>query len=576
MANDTAVAITEGRRVFMRGLLWAGVLSAFINILQLAVPLYMLQTHDRVINSRSYDTLTMLTLLAMGALVTYGLLEYIRSSTFLVLGNRLIRQLNLPTLEAALGAAQQDGLGKASQALRDLSEVRGFITGNAVGAPMEAIWSPIFMGVLTLLHPLYGLVAFLSAVAVMALSIVADLLSKQTLKEANEAQVEATGRIAGALRQAEVIDAMGMLPAVARRWERAQRAAMLLLDSGTRRSKAVSALSRSVRYGMQIATIALGAILVIEGLVSPGTMVAASIIMGRVLQPFDSMIENWRQWRSADAAWGRIRETIEAWRPVRETTPLPLPDGPLVVEGLVYGVPGSPVALLKGVEFRLEPGQVLGVIGPSAAGKSTFARLLVGTLKPASGGVFLGGHNVYGWERGSFGRAVGYLPQSISLLDGTIRENIARMRDEDPALVIRAARLAGVHEMIGRLPLGYDTPVGDGRLTLSGGQKQRIALARALYGDPRLIVLDEPNANLDAEGEAALIRAITEMKALGSIVVMIAHRPSIMQAADTLLVLDKGQRWQFGPRAAIAGAVDRDGKVQPLRPAAAVPALKEA
>ncbi|WP_181704527.1 type I secretion system permease/ATPase [Chthonobacter rhizosphaerae] len=575
MGNDTLATINEGRRVFLRGLVWAGVVSAFINILQLAVPIYMLQTHDRVITSHSYDTLTMLTILTVGALVTYGALEYVRSSTFLVLGNRLIRQLNLPTLEAALGAAQQDGLGKATQALRDLSEVRGFITGNAVGAPMEAIWSPIFMAVLTLLHPLYGLVALISAVAVVALSLVADLLSKQVLKEANDAQLEATGRMAAALRQAEVIEAMGMLPAVGRRWEKAQRTAMGLMDVGTRRAKAVSALSRTVRYGMQVATIALGAILVIEGLVSPGAMVAASIIMGRVLQPFDNMIENWRSWRSAGSAWERIRDTLEAWRPNRETTPLPLPEGPLVVEGLVYGVPGNTVALLRGLEFRLEPGDVLGIIGPSAVGKSSLARLLVGTIKPNAGGIFLGGHNVYGWERGSFGRAVGYLPQSISLLDGTIRENIARMQDEDPALVIRAARLAGVHDMIGRLPLGYDTPVGDGRLTLSGGQKQRIALARALYGDPRLIVLDEPNANLDAEGEAALVRAIGEMSALGSIVVMIAHRPSIMQAANKLLVLEKNQRWQFGPRSSVAGAVDRDGKVQPLRPQA-VPPVKEA
>jgi ATP-binding cassette subfamily C protein len=255
------------------------------------------------------------------------------------------------------------------------------------------------------------------------------------------------------------------------------------------------------------------------------------------------------------AGWRRLRAALSEDLAVRQTMPTPFSKAELTVDRLVYAVPGTDVPIIKGVSFSLSPGEVLGVVGPSAAGKSTLARLLVGILKPTSGGVFLDGNNVYLWERASFGQVVGYLPQSVSLLDGTIRENIARMEESDPYKVLDAARLADVHDMIGRLPLGYDTPIGDGHLTLSGGQKQRVALARCLYNRPRLVVLDEPNANLDAIGERALIRAIEQMRADGAIVVMIAHRPTIMEVADKLLVLENGRITQFGPRTDVVASV---------------------
>ncbi|MDJ1159988.1 type I secretion system permease/ATPase [Chelatococcus sp. SYSU_G07232] len=548
--------IHGGQKAFFLGLLYAGVLSGVINLLQLTVPLFMLQVHDRVVNSQSLDTLVMLIIIAAVALVLFGVLDFVRALTFQVMGSALLRKLNLPVLQAAVSASLGRSGARASQAIRDLNDIRSFITGSAIGVPLEAIWCPIFLAVLFALHPIYGLVALVSATILVVLSLVSDLLTRRTLKRANEAAVDSLSEISASLRHAEAIEAMGMLPALARRWRAAQMRTLDLLDMGTRRGRAIASITRSCRYMMQIAALSAGAMLVIEQEVSPGSMVAASIIMGRLLLPFDTMVDGWRQWVFALAAWRRVRDLLENQTPARETKPTPRTEGELIVDRLVFAPPGSDIPVLKGVSFALSPGEVLGIVGPSAAGKSTLARLMVGVLKPTAGGIYLDGHSVYLWERGSFGDMVGYLPQSVSLLDGTIRENIARMREADPRLVLEAARLAGVHEMIGRLPLGYDTQLGEAGQVLSGGQRQRIGLARALYGNPRLIVLDEPNANLDAEGEQALMRAIDSARAGGAMVALIAHRPSIMQIADKLLVLQDGRVSQFGPRTAVVGTID--------------------
>jgi ATP-binding cassette subfamily C protein len=409
--------------------------------------------------------------------------------------------------------------------------------------------------VLFALHWLYGLVALISATIILSFSLLSDFLTRRATKRANESALQNIGEISGSLRHAEAIEAMGMLPALASRWRRNQLHTQDLLDVTTRRSRALASVTRTCRYLMQIAVLSIGAILVINQEVSAGSMVASSIIMGRMLLPFDSMVDGWRQWVIAAAAWKNVQDLLENQAPKRETKPTPRTQGDLKVDRLVFAPPGSDVPVLKGVSFQLSPGEVLGIVGPSAAGKSTLARMLIGVTKPTTGGVYLDGNNVYLWERGSFGDMVGYLPQSVSLLDGTIRDNIARMRDADPRLVLEAARLADVHDMIGRLPLGYDTRLGDGGYLLSGGQRQRIGLARALYGRPRLIVLDEPNANLDTDGERALIRAIEALRADGAIIVLIAHRPSIMQAADKIMVLQEGKISQFGPRSAIAGMI---------------------
>lgn len=552
---DATELIHRARATFTAGLLYAGLISGFISLLQLTVPLFMLQVHDRVISSQSTDTLWMLLVIAAGALTLYGILEFIRGMTFQAMGASLMNQLNLTALEAGIRSSLEKGSALASETLRDLSDLRSFITSNAISAPLEAIWAPIFLFVLFLLHPLYGLVAIISATILVGLNLASDMFTRPILKEASTANIENIARIGATLRHAEAIEAMGIMPALARRWKNSQFHANGLLALGNMRGKAIHATTRSLRFGMQVTVLALGATLVIRGAVTPGSMIAASIITGRLLMPFDNMTENWRQWVFALAAWRRIRDVMENQPSIRQMVPTPKTEGDLVVDRLVYAVPTSQVPVLKGVSFTVSPGEVLGIVGPSAAGKSTLARLLVGALRPTAGGVFLDGHNVYLWERGSFGAMAGYLPQAVSLLDGTVRENISRMYDVDPRLVIDAARAAGVHEMIGRLPLGYDTPVGDGRYTLSGGQKQRIALARALFGRPRLLVLDEPNANLDTEGEAALMQAIASSRADGAVVVVIAHRPSIIEIADKILVLQDGRVSQFGERTSVVSTI---------------------
>lgn len=554
-ANDPRLLILKARRVFVLALSYAVLLSACIGVLQLSTPLYMMQVHDRVLNSQSMDTLTMLTILVVGALVVYGVLEYIRALTFQAMGSAVVRWLNLPVLTAAVQAAADQGLTRATQSLRDLVEVRSFLTTSAVSAPLDALWSPIFLGVLFTLHPLFGLIGAISIALLICCGLLTDLLTRRLMKEANQANIEAVSKIGASLRHAEAIEAMGMLPALARRWRAAQLHALDALEVSGSRSKAMASITRSLRFMIQAASLATGAILVMRQEISPGAMMATSILVGRLVAPFDSMIENWRQWVMAIASWRRIEAALKEDLAVRQTMPQPRTQGDLVVDKLVYAAPGLDVPIIKGIGFSLSPGEVLGIVGPSAAGKSTLARLLVGILKPTTGGVFLDGNNVYLWERSSFGQMTGYLPQSVSLLEGTIRDNIARMEEGEPHKVLEAARQADVHDMIGRLPLGYDTPVGDGHLTLSGGQRQRIALARCLYDRPRLIVLDEPNANLDAIGERALIRAIERARNDGAIVIMIAHRPTIMQAADKLLVLENGRITQFGPRTDVVASM---------------------
>ena len=547
--------VLRARRVFVAGLLYAAFLSACINLLQLTVPIYMLQLHDRVLNSQSTDTLVMLTIMAVAALLVFGVLEFIRAMSFQAMGSALVRKLNLPVLAAAVEASVDQGMPKAVQSLRDLTELRSFLTSSAVSAPLDAAWSPIFVTALFLMHPVLGIIGVIAVIVLVCCAVTTDLLTRSLTKDANQANVEAVSKIGATLRHAEVIEAMGMLPALARRWRTSQLNALGLLELGGSRSRAMSTITRILRFMVQVSSLCAGTLLAMQHEITPGAMIAASILTGRLLMPFDHIVDNWRLWVQAAGNWQRVQSLLSQNLAVRQTMPTPRPHGDLVIDKLVYAAPGVDVPIIKGISFSLSPGEVLGIVGPSAAGKSTLARLLIGIVKPSSGGVFLDGSNVYLWERGSFGEVAGYLPQSVALLEGTIRDNIARMNDSDPQRVLEAARLADVHEMIGRLPLGYDTPVGDGRLTLSGGQRQRIGLARCLYNRPRLIVLDEPNANLDSVGERALMRAIEQARDDGSIVIMIAHRPTIMQVADKLLVLENGRITQFGPRTDVVASI---------------------
>ena len=557
--------LNRAYRKIRHGLLLAGALSFFVNLLMLVVPLYTMQIYDRVMSSRSLDTLTMLAIIAVGGLVLYGILDFIRARAFLVTGAVISHRFNVPALEAAIVDALGGGQRNAGQTMRDLNELRNFMTSSAVNVPLELLWSPIFLVILFLLHPIYGWIAVGAALLLLGMNALTDALTRRPLAEANEASAKVFADIAGAVRHAEAIEAMGMLPALARRWQVAQNGSASLIDRGAALSRAMASASRALRLIIQVATLSAGAALVIHNDASPGSMMAASIMMARLLQPFEHLVDNWRQWVLASAAHKRIRELLDGERAMRSTMPLPQPQGSIKVDRVSHLPKGLSRPVLRGVSFALEPGEVLGIIGPSGAGKSTLARLMVGIWEPTAGGIYLDGTSTFLWERESFGRYVGYVPQSVALLDGTIGENIARMGQADPAEIVRAARLAGIHEMIGRLPFGYDTPVGDNAFALSGGQRQRIALARALFGRPRLIVLDEPNSNLDHEGEQALLHAVGQARNDGATVVMVAHRPSIVSIADKLLVLKDGAVEHFGERTDVLKLVQPGGAAKVAR-----------
>lgn len=558
-------AFQDAMRALRGGFLFVAVLTCVICLCQLIVPLFMIQVYDRVLGSRSLDTLAMLIVVAAGGLMLLGSLDYIRNRVYHVLGDRMARRLNAPTLQAAVDGSLEGRNAHPGQALRDLNDLRQFMTGSAVNVPFEAMFTPLFLAVMFLMHPVYGYMAVFAALLLISLSVLMEVVARRPLAEANEAAVRSMGETSAALRNAEVIQAMGMLPAIARRWERNQYRVLANLDEGNRRSRALSSTSKTARYLLQIAMLSIGAILVIQREATPGTMVAASIIMGRMLLPFDQLIEGWRQWVAARGAYRRLHDLIGRSAARKSGMALQNPEGRLVVDRLGFIPPGSDRPVLRNISFNLEPGEVLGVIGPSAAGKSTLARLLVGVWRPTQGAVYLDGQNVVNWDRVSFGQAVGYLPQSVSLLEGTIRDNIAHMAESDPADVVAAARRADVHETIGTLPHGYDTEIGEQGYSLSGGQRQRIGLARALYGAPVFMVLDEPNANLDQTGEQALMNALAAAKADGTTIILITHRPSIVGVCDKLLVLRDGVMAQFGPRVdvlrSVTAATRQDGSL---------------
>jgi ATP-binding cassette subfamily C protein len=557
-----SATLERALRRCLAGVVYAGVLGLFINLLHLVLPMYLIQVFDRVIPGRSEDTLVMLTALAGAAILFMGVLEFIQGRVFVIVGERLARRLGGPILIAAVRESLRTPSSLARDAMRDMHEIRQFLTGGPVALPFDALFVPLFLAVLFLLHPAYGLVGVVGIALLTAMSVALEVLARRPQSHANRTALQSHIEVGSAIRNAEVIEAMGMLDALSRRWQHGQSEALRLVGFGTSVAKAITVLSRAARMALQIATLATGATLIIEHQVAAGSMIAASILMGRVLHPFEQLIQGWRQWCGIVAAWSRLRQLLGGLVLDRSTVAFVAESSALVVDRVGFVPPGGDRPLLKSVGFTLEPGSTLGVLGHSGAGKSTLARLMVGLWRPTSGGIYLDGHDVYAWERTSFGRAAGYLPQNPVLLDGTVRDNIARFAEADPAEVIAAARAAGIHEMIGRLPLGYETPVGESGFLLSGGQRQRIALARALFGNPRLLVLDEPNASLDGEGEQALLRAIAAAQANGATVIVVAQRLSIMTAADQILVLRDGQVDHFGPRAQVLKALTAQGSVR--------------
>jgi PrtD family type I secretion system ABC transporter len=538
-------------------LVFAGLFSFAINLLLLASPLYMLQVFDRVLTSRSNETLVVLTLGVAIALLGMAALDVVRSYLLAALGRTLDRMLGPKLLDGLLGEAARLGTREHAYALRDVHSLRMFLSGSGVIALFDAPWLPIFLLVIALFHPLMGALAFVGATTMLVVAFANERLSREPMECAQEEGRRAQRFTEGTLRNAEVVRALGMLPGLTRRWSEANERALSAQRQATQSGAALSGVSRFMRQFIQTAMLALGAYIVVDQQVSSGVMIAATILLGRALAPVEQLVSGWRGLVEARAAWKRLTKLLDERPAEPAPTALPAPRGQLSVEKVVFGVRGVERPIIRGVSCSIEAGETLGIVGPSASGKSSLARLIVGVWRAHAGVVRLDGADIALWPRENVGPYIGYLPQDVELFAGTVSENIARMGEPNAEMVIRAAQRAHVHELILRLPKGYDTRLGDSAAALSHGQRQRIALARALYGDPRLVVLDEPNANLDLEGDQALRAALRTLKEEGITVVVVAHHPSLLATADKVLVLREGAVDGFGPREEILSRVVR-------------------
>ncbi|HZS85028.1 MAG TPA: type I secretion system permease/ATPase [Stellaceae bacterium] len=553
------------------------VFSLCINLLTLVSPLYMMQLFDRVLSSRSNDTLIMLTVIAAGALAVLSLIDGIRSQILARIGTWLDDRMGPMVLGGALQSALRTDGGRAAQGLRDLGTLRGFLTGPAITPLLDAPWAPLFLVSLFALHWVLGFVGLGGALVLVALAILNEVMTKGPLRRANLAATRTHQRTEAALRNAEVIRSMGMLDGVIRLWRRDGDAASEAQIQAGNRGAAILAMSKFLRLLVQTMIMGVGAWLVIAHDVSPGAMFASSFLLGRAMAPVENAIGTWKSLVAARIAYRRLTELLALAPTTEKGMPLPRPEGELSVERVSFVPPGAEAPTLRGVSFTLAPGEVLGIIGPSAAGKSTLARLIAGSWTATAGHVRLDGAEIGVWLDADGARHLGYLPQDIELFAGTVRENIGRLGEADPAAIIEAAQLAGLHETIMRLPRGYDSEIGEAGLRLSGGQRQRIGLARALYGRPRLVVLDEPNSSLDFDGEEALLQAIAQLKERGTTVIVIAHRPSILGLADKLLVLRNGVVDMFGERGEVIAKLNgASGTVRQIRTPNLVPQKQSA
>lgn len=523
--------------------------SLVINVLLFALPLYTLQVYDRVFMSRSVETLVLLTLIVGIALSAAAALEAVRSRLLLRIGNAYALKLGPRLFDCAIAESARTS-SPAGQALRDLNVVRGFLGGHQGMATLFDVPLVIlFLAAVYLLHVSLGHVMLFGVAVLIGLTWLTEWLTAPPLRAANEAAIAAQARIDGVLQNAEVAEAMGMRAALKNDWDRFQGRVMVEASIAGDRSAEANAFAKWLRYLLNLLMTLAGAWLVIHDQITMGGMIASSILSARGLAPLDTMIGAWKGLVRARISVVRINQVLSSHMRVDGQTRLPAPQGTLSVEQLTYAPPGAEQTTLKGLSFQVPAGRWLGLIGPSGAGKSTLARLICGVWQARSGCVRLDGADVYRWNREDFGQHCGYLPQDVELFAGTVRDNIARFRTEgSDSLLVQAAQIAGAHEMILRLPKGYDTLLGPGGASLSGGQRQRIGLARALYGQPKLVVLDEPNSNLDNEGELALVQAIGQARLAGATVVMISHRPSLLTGADLLGVLVDGRLQEFGPR----------------------------
>lgn len=550
----------------------AGLFSLFLNLLMLVPTLYMLQIYDRVLSTGSVPTLLMLTLITVFLFVVFGGIEWLRTQVMIVASMRFDSMLGSPIHDAIFARTLASGGRMAStQPLEDLDRVRQFITGPGLFALMDAPWVPVYVALMFVFHPWMGVAAVFSILVLAALTAWTELATNTLLKEANRAGIAANAQTASHLRNAEVIAAMGMLPRLRERWLQERAGAIDAQHRASARAGLIAALSKTYRLTSQSLILGLGAYFAIQREISPGMVIAGSILLGRALAPIDQLIGAWRTVVGARTGYGRLSELLNAHPAMPESMTLPDICGEYRIEKLVVVPPGSRLPVIRELSPQIPAGSQLGIIGPSAAGKSTLLRTLMALYPPTAGSLRLDAAEIGQYPRRMLGRAIGYVPQDVELLDGSIAENIARFGEIDADAVIKAARRAGIHEMIVALPDGYETRL-QGNFTLSAGQRQRVALARALYGDPAVLILDEPNSNLDEVGNAALQSALREMRAEGSTVVIVTHRTQVLEQMDAVLLMLEGKVVLHGKPAEVAAALQqrhqaaRTAPVKPVSP----------
>jgi ATP-binding cassette subfamily C exporter for protease/lipase/ATP-binding cassette subfamily C protein EexD len=541
-SNELKDVLLSFKRIF----LYAGIFSFIMNILMLTPAIYMLQIYDRVLVSRNMVTLVTYTILMLGLYLLLALIEWIRARMLVRAGNDIDRQLSNKTFTVAFTNALRVGSANAQQAFSDLTQIRQFLTGRGLFAFFDVPWTPLYIIISFMLHPSIGILAVISTIILIILTYVTELVSSRPIKESNEYHRKASTFANINFRNYEAIESMGMLNNVRKVWFPMQLKMLSKQSQASDRAATISSITKFVRLASQSLVYGVGSYFVIKNELTPGQMIAGSIIVGKALAPIDGLMATWKQFIVAKNSYNRLTDLFSLYDKKDITTKLPAPTGELEVKGIVVTPPNSNVQIIRGMSFQAFPGDIIGVLGPSASGKTSLARALVGVWKPLVGEIRLDGAEYHQWEKEELGQYIGYLPQSIELLDGTIAQNIARFGEIDSDKVIKAAKMADVHDMILSFKDGYDTYIGEGGIALSGGQKQRVALARAIYGDPVLIVLDEPNSNLDEKGELALVNTLRKLKEKKRTVFVITHRKAILSEVNKVMVIAGGALQLYG------------------------------
>lgn len=540
--SELREAIAKSKKSFIM----VGFFSLFINILMLVPSLYMLQLYDRVLASRSNDTLIMLTVIVVFLFIVMALLEVVRSRVLVKVGNKLDSILSQRVFDSVFELAQKYPGKASSMPLNDLTQVRQFMTGNGLFAFFDAPWMFIYIAILFMFHPVFGYFAIFAALVLVGITIANEYGTKQKLLEANNLSRTSSAFVDLNLRNAEIVHAMGMKNSIRKIWEERYFGFLNAQNDASNNAGIWSNASKSLRMLFQSLILGIGGYLAIKMELSPGMMIAGSIIMGRALAPLDLMIGSWKGFNSARTSYQKLDGLLKEFPKDKEYMQLPPPQGEILLEGVVVAPPGATQPSLRGITMSIQKGDVVGIIGPSAAGKSSLARVILGLWPLAAGKARLDKADIFQWDKQDLGQYIGYLPQDIELFEGTISQNIARFGEIDSAKIVEAAQRAGVHEMILRLPEGYDTKIGVGGAALSGGQRQRVGLVRAIYNKPVLVVLDEPNSNLDDVGEIGLVNAINYLKEIGSTVIIITHRPNILQVTNKVAFIKQGALELYG------------------------------